>query len=114
MLYEMTGTIKVVKDVQTFASGFTKREFVLTREDERFNPDVALSFTKDRCALLDTVQPGERVKVSFAINCREYNGRYYTDLSALKLEKLDGATDSAAGSDFVADEVPVDDGAMPF
>ncbi len=117
MLYEMIGTVKAVKDVMTFQSGFTKREFILTREDERFNPDVSLSFTKERCALLDGVQPGERVKVSFAINCREYNGRYYTDLNALKLEKVDETGGAAADTDFPVDSgVPVSGGddAMPF
>lgn len=119
MLYEMTGTIKLINDMMSFPSGFTKRQFVLTSEDDRFPQDIAMAFTKDRCAILDNVKPGERVKVTFGLRGREWNGKYFVDVDALKLEKLDetGGSDES-DSDFPVDNgVPVndaDDGAMPF
>ena len=41
MGYEMTGTVKVIMEAQTFQSGFSKREFVLTVEDGKYPQDIA-------------------------------------------------------------------------
>ncbi len=34
------------------------------------------------------IQMGETIKVSFDINCREYNGRWFNDIRAWKVEKV--------------------------
>ncbi len=34
------------------------------------------------------IQMGENIKVSFDINCREYNGRWFNDIRAWKVEKV--------------------------
>ena len=36
MAFEVEGTLKVIMDTQTFGSGFTKREFVVTVGDDRY------------------------------------------------------------------------------
>lgn len=115
MSYEMTGTVKKVYDTQTFASGFSKREFVITTEDDRYPQDVALACLKDDCAQLDSLQIGERLRVLFRIRGREYNGRHYVNLEAYRIEHLDaGAAASDAPPPDAADGVPLDDGPMPF
>jgi hypothetical protein len=96
MPYEMTGTIKKIGDLQTFPSGFEKRELMLNDEDPRFPQDIAFSFTRDRTKLLDQFAEGDRVKVSFDIRCREFNDRHYIDLNAWKIERPEGVP-SAAG-----------------
>lgn len=115
MPYEFTGIVKMLKPKQSFASGFEKREVVVTSEGERYPQDVAFEFVKDRMGLLDSVKEGDRVKISFDIRGREYNGRHFVSLNGWKLEKPD-----AAGAEGVAPEpVPVnpmdvDVGDMPF
>lgn len=42
------------------------------------------------------IQEGQAVKVSFDIDCREYNGRWYNDIRAWKVE----ADDGMSGADF--------------
>ncbi|TVR54871.1 MAG: DUF3127 domain-containing protein [Puniceicoccaceae bacterium] len=90
MAYDLTGTVKTIFDLQTFASGFTKREFVVTTED-KFPQDIKLGCLKDRTGLLDAIKPGDKVKVSFNLNGREYNGKYFVDLTAWRIEPADGA-----------------------
>ena len=69
-MYEFTGKVKAVGEVQTFASGFTKRELVVEEEREGNWPNVvAFAFKKDNVAKLDGVTPGMRVKVGFIRNC---------------------------------------------
>ncbi len=108
--YEMTGAIKTLCEPMTFASGFTKREFVLTMEDD-YPQDVKFACVKDRIALLDRVNPGDRVKVGFRIRSREYKERYYTDLEAFRVDGVD-----VDGSSVSYDEVepPLEDDPTPF
>lgn len=87
--FELVGTVKVVLDPQTFPSGFSKREVVVTPENERFPNDIPVSFAKDRAKLLDPLKPGERVKIQFDLRGREYNGRYFVNCEGWKLERID-------------------------
>jgi hypothetical protein len=115
--YEFEGVVKEIMDVQTFASGFTKREFVVTDTDDRWPQDIKFNAIKNNCALLDTVKKGDSVRVTFSLRGNLYNGRYYTDLQMFKLEKLEADGTSSEPIPQPADEFPVDDISdedMPF
>ena len=95
-MYEFTGKVKAVGELQTFASGFSKRDLVVEEErDGRWPNVVAFSFKKDNAVKLDGIVPGMRVKVGFAVDGREWTDpktgkvRYFSDLTALRLERLD-------------------------
>ena len=115
--YELTGTVKKVLPTMSFPSGFTKREVVITTEGDRFPSDIAIGFSKDRIASLDALKEGERIKVSFDLRGREYNGKYFVSCDGWKFQKLDeGAADAAppsATTDFDSDPGDPDD-RMPF
>ena len=98
-IYEYTGIVEAVCEKQTFASGFCKRDLVLTDDEgqqSKYPNHIAFTFKKDNCALLDSVKKGDRAKVRFAIDGRVWNDpktgkdKYFTDLTALKLEMLNG------------------------
>ena len=84
--YELTGTVKVVMDEVKFDSGFNKREFVVTTDDDRYPQDVKFECVKDKSALLNDVKPGQRVTVSFDLRGNENKGRYFVSLSAWRVE----------------------------
>lgn len=86
MSNELTGTIKVINDTQTFESGFQKREFVVTTNDPNYPQDIKLELIKDKCSVLDTYNVGQDVKVSFNLRGNEYNGKYYVNLQAWRVE----------------------------
>ena len=122
-MYEFTGKVKSVGELQTFASGFTKRELVVEEERESNWPNVvAFAFKKDNAAKLDGIAPGMRVKVGFAVDGREWTDpktgkvRYFSDLTALRLERLDGEMPVPAVPDDVSvDSIDLaDDGKLPF
>ncbi len=116
--YELTGTVKLVMDLVTFDSGFTKREFVVTTDDDRYPQDIKFECVKDRCALLDTVAPGQRVTVSFNLRGNEYKGRYFVSVSAWKVEpeKAPAEADSEDGTPLEQRKPLADENAeeMPF
>ena len=124
-MYEFTGKVKVVGELQTFASGFTKRDLVVEEErDGRWPNVVAFAFKKDNAAKLDGIVPGMRVKVGFAVDGREWTDpktgkvRYFSDLTALRLERLDGempVPEVAVPDDVTVDSVDLgDDRKLPF
>jgi single-strand DNA-binding protein len=89
--YDLNGTVKLIMDQQTFKSGFTKREFIVTTEEERFPQDIKFECVKEKCALLDNLEPGQHVTVSFDLRGNEYNGRYFVNLNAWRIEGEPGA-----------------------
>ena len=107
MAYDLTGKVKLVQDAKTISDTFTVREFVVTVEDGNYPQDIVLQFVNDKVSLLDSVQAGQEVTVSFDIRGREYNGRYFNNLNAWKLQT--GETAPAAEKPPVTDkDVPAD------
>ena len=125
-IYEYTGVVEKVLGVQTFASGFTKRDLVMTDDvgqESKWPNHIAFTFKKDNTSLLDGVKEGARAKVRFAIDGREWTNpqgqvKYFTDLTGLKLEILNGDGSSTEPvpappeADSFADSGDIDD--MPF
>ena len=88
MELKINGKIKLIMDSQSWDSGFTKREFVVTT-NEQYPQDVKLEFIKDKTTLLDGLSEGEEVEVSFNVRGNEYNGKYYVNLQAWRLTKVE-------------------------
>lgn len=121
--YEMTGLVHKLGTTQTFSSGFTKRDLVLTDdigEEPKYPRFVPFSFKKKNAERLNGICEGQRVKVLFVVDGREWNGRYFADLTGLKVTVL-GATDTdnvmvpepaAPTPEVEADSASLDD--MPF
>ncbi len=114
MAYELTGKVKLLQEPKTFDSGFTKREMVVIVEDGKYPQEINLEFVQDKVALLDSLQPGQTVTVSFDIRGREYNGRYFNNLQGWKISTED-AMDSSEAPPF-QDGPPADayDDDIPF
>ena len=97
----LSGTIKEIFPTETFESGFSKREFVVTTE-EQYPQDVKFELIKDKTALIDKFEKGQKVKVNFNVRGNEYNGRYFVNLQAWKLTS-EGAAPASTSDD---DDVP--------
>ena len=69
---EVTGTIKVIGETQTFgAKGFRKRELVITT-DEQYPQSILVEFVQDKCDLLDKFEVGKNVKIGINLRGREW------------------------------------------
>ena len=85
-MYETSGKLKWIGEVQSFPSGFTKREFVVTTAADKYPQDLKFEIVKDKCAMLDPFDVGQDVAVSFDIRGNEYNGKYFVNLSCWKIQ----------------------------
>ena len=99
-MYELSGTVKEIFEEKTFGSGFNVREFVVTTEADKYPQDICLQCVKEKVEMVNKLKPGEKVKVSFELRGREYQGRYFVNLNAWKVES------AGAGSGSASDEPP--------
>ena len=99
---ELKGALKVLGETQEFSGGFRKRELVITTEGD-YPQDVKLEVVKDKCELLDRLSLGQTIKVGFNVRGNEYNGKYYVNLQAWKIEAVGSAPQQQADA---GDEIP--------
>lgn len=88
--FKLKGKVKIVNEAQTFGSGFSAREFVLTVEDGKYPQEIPFRCVQDKVSLLDEVNAGDEAEVSFDVKGREYNGRYFCNLECWKIQVAGG------------------------
>lgn len=96
--FELTGTLKVLEDTQTFASGFTKREFVIEVPDGQYPQMVKFETVRDKIDQLNNFTIGDTLKVTFDVRGNEYKGRYYVNLNAWKIQGEGGSGSAPQGA----------------
>lgn len=93
---EITGKLiqklPVQSGVSTSGNNWSKAEFVI-ETIEQYPKKVCANLWGDRARALDQFQEGSLITVSFDLESREFNGRWYTDVKAWKVE---AATPAAA------------------
>ena len=92
---EVQGKIKVLGETETFGTDFTKRQLVVTT-DEQYPQLISVDFLKDKCDLLNTYKVGDSVKVSINLGGREWINpqgvaKYFNSITGWRIEKVDNA-----------------------
>ena len=76
-----------------------KQEFVIEYQEGNFPTQICLNvWGEDKVKDLGRFNIGDRVKISFNLSSREYNGRWYTDIRAWKVVKKDQNQPAAAAA----------------
>lgn len=91
-MYELSGTVKEIFEEQTFGSGFNKREFVVTDGADKYPQDIKFECVKEKVELVNKLNKGDKVKVTFDIRGREWKGSYFVNLAAWKVEIASGSS----------------------
>lgn len=118
--FEIEGKLHKKFDTESKTQTFQAREFVIEVQDGNYPQMVKFQLTQDRCALLDNFEEGQVIKVQFDLRGREWQGKYFTNLNAWRVEAGSGTTDAPAqvSEDFdfptVSDEPPQPDNDLPF
>lgn len=86
---ELEGKLLKKLNVQsgTSAKGtWAKQEFVLEYQEGNYPASVCMSvWGEDKVNDLQKFNPGDKVKVSFNLSSREYNGKWYTDVRVWRM-----------------------------
>ena len=80
----------------TSARGQWQKQEVIFEQPDEFSRKVCVTFFGDRVQDAATLQVGEKVNVSCNIESREYNGRWYTDVRAWRIQKVQPEQPAAA------------------
>lgn len=110
MALELEGAIRQKMGVQSGTSArgpWAKQEFVVDFPDGNFTSQACFTaWGQDKVQELDKYQVGDRVKVSFNLKSREFNGRWYNDLQIWRISPA-GAAQPAAPAPTPAAPAPV-------
>ncbi|MCH2224852.1 MAG: DUF3127 domain-containing protein [Crocinitomicaceae bacterium] len=91
-MFKLTGTVKVIKDTVQVTEKFAKREFVINDASSMYPQDILFQSVQDKCSMMDGIQVGETVEVSFNLRGREWTSpqgevKYFNTLDAWRIEK---------------------------
>jgi hypothetical protein len=130
-MFKLTGSVKLIKDTVQVTEKFAKREFVINDASSMYPQDILFQAVQDKCSMLDGVNEGEQVEVSFNLRGREWTSpqgevKYFNTLDAWRIEKagqgmpqegpsamnLDASAAPAANSTEAASSEEEDD--LPF
>ena len=119
MAMELEGRIARKLGVQSGTSArgnWSKQEFIFEYQEGNFPSQVCMNvWGEDKVKELDRYQVGDKVKVSFNLSSREYNGRWYTDVRAWRIEPATPVKPQApAQPDYAAPLPSVDDMSSPL
>ncbi len=92
-MFKLTGQIKVINPTQVVSDKFSKREFVVTDTSSMYPQDISFQATQDKCGMLDGLQVGANVEVSFNLRGREWinpqgEAKYFNSLEAWRIEAV--------------------------
>ncbi len=96
---EITGKLSKKLAIQKGASArgeWQKQEFVIEYQEGQYPSYICFNVWGDRVHDLEKYREGDEMKISFSISAREYNGRWYNDIRAWRLEHA--GTQTAAPS----------------
>jgi single-strand DNA-binding protein len=96
MSFEVEGKLHKVFPSENKSGSFQAREFVIEVESGQYPQFVKFQLVQDRCALIDDYTEGENIKVHFDLRGREWQGKYFTNLNAWRLDRPSKAEKSSA------------------
>ena len=118
---KIRGLVHVIEGTKTFgAKGFRKRVVVLEQNNGRFTNYIPLEFTNDGCDLVDELNVGDDVEITYRLSGRKWQKdaasevKFFLSAEASSFKVLKGNTaqsDSSANDQLM--EAP-DDGDPPF
>lgn len=111
---EINGLVYKILPVQSGTSArgeWQKREIIVEMPDE-FNRKVCVTFFGDKAADAANLREGDKVSISINIESREYNGRWYTNVNAWRINPTAAAAPAATSAPAV-EEAPFKEPAMP-
>lgn len=122
MSMDVKGRVEQILPVQSGTSKagkeWSKQEFIIETE-EQFPKKICFTLFGDKLSLISGISAGDEVEVFFNVESREFNGRWYHNINAWRINPVQA---SAEGPDFTpgdippppsgSDEPPVDD--LPF
>ena len=95
---------------QRTGNEWKSQEYVIETHDQYPRKCCFNIFGADKIDAMN-IQAGEELRVSFDIDAHEYNGRWFNNVTAWKVDRIDAAAGMAAGAPQAA---PMTSSQVPF
>ena len=82
-----------VQNIQGKNGPLTKQEFVVETE-EQYPKKVCIQAWNDTARIVQAINPQSLIKVGITVESREYNGKWYSDVKAWKIDVLSGGANN--------------------
>ena len=86
MSFDIEGKLVKKYDAESKSPTFQTREFVIEVNSGNYPEFVKFQLTQDRCSLIESYHEGDRIRVHFDLRGREWQGKYFTNLNAWKID----------------------------
>ncbi len=96
----------------TGKNGEWKKQDIIIETQSQYPKKVCISIWGDKINT-SQLQIGKMLNISFDVESREYNGRWYTDVKAWKIDAADAAGGDAPPEEY-HDGPPAGDEDLPF
>lgn len=100
LLPEQSGTSKT-------GNTWQKQEFILETSDQ-YPKKVCFNLWGDKIQMLQNLPEGSQIKVSFDVESREYQSRWYTEAKAWRVESIGDEQSTEAQSMNQSKPIPAD------
>jgi len=116
MSFEIVGKLHKKFDTENKSATFQVRDFVIEADDGRYPQMVKFQLVQDKCDEIEKFNEGDNIRVHFNLRGREWQGKYFTNLNAWRIEAGTAAAPAAAppaaaGGDFpTLDDAPATTG----
>lgn len=97
--------LKPESGVSRAGKEWNKQEFVI-ETDEQFPRKVCFTLFGDKTSLIDGLSAGKEVEVSFNLESREYNGKWFHNINAWKIDKPSTEMMPEPPPEFTMNDVP--------
>jgi hypothetical protein len=110
MSMQVKGTLiqklKMESGVSKAGKEWKKQDFVI-ETNEQFPKKVCFTLFGDKISLIDGMTEGSELEVFFSLESRDFNGKWYHNINAWKIEQA-GATGAAKNypPDFTDGDIP--------
>ncbi len=98
------GKLLEKSDTQQISATFKKREFIVEYSENPQYPEfLKFELIQDRCDLVDAIQPGQEIDVSFNLKGRKWTDpkgevKYFNSLQAWKVERVNDVSPTSSPS----------------
>ena len=95
---EVIGKVKAMLAPETYKTrdgSEVSTSRILVTTDAKFKPDICFQISNEKAKEnLKGLNVGDEINVSYNLNSREYNGKWYHNVNAWKIEKIGGEMDN--------------------
>ena len=97
--------LKPESGVSRAGKEWQKQEFVI-ETDEQYPRKVCFTLFGEKTSLVNNLSEGEEVEVSFNLESREFNGKWYHNINAWKIDKPAAENIPEPPPEFRTEDIP--------